>query len=259
MKTSNMRHRRLEVCCADAESVIAAINGGADRIELCCALSEGGVTPSEGLIKFAVKRSPIPVNVLIRPRGGDFVYLPEEIDVMVSDIHTAGRLGANGVVIGSLTESGDIDIEQCGRMIDAAHSHNLSVTFHRAFDLCRDPYSSLESIIFLGADRLLTSGQAPTALEGARLIAELVSSAAGRLIIMPGAGINAGNVAELIAKTNASEVHASASRIVNSRMSYRNPAVSMGGDPATDDYSRKTTSAVKVKELVTILHNMNIK
>lgn len=247
--------RLLEICCADTESVMAAINGGADRIELCSALSEGGVTPSAAFIEYAVKASTIPVNVLIRPRGGDFVYTSDEIDMMVSDINFAGRSGASGVVIGALLPNGDIDVEACQKMADTARSHNLSITFHRAFDLCSDPLTVLNKVINLGANRLLTSGQAPSAIKGAHLLSTLIQQADNRIIVMPGAGINATNVLDLIEKTGAKEVHASASETIGSMMTYRNPKVSMG-NPEIDEYSRKTTSIKKVKEIANIVHNI---
>lgn len=247
--------RLLEICCADTDSVRAAVAGEADRIELCSALSDGGITPSEGLISFAIRVSTIPINILIRPRGGDFVYSPDEVDVMLTDINTAARLGVSGVVIGALTPSGDIDVNTSRSLIDSAHSHNLSVTFHRAFDLCKDPIKALDEIISLGADRLLTSGQASSAPNGKELLKVLIDRAADRIIIMPGAGVNPTNVADLLLETGANEVHASASMITHSRMTFRNESVNMGASDV-DEYSRKTTSKQIVKELANIVHNI---
>lgn len=245
--------RRLEICCADADSVIAANEGGADRIELCSALSEGGVTPSAGLIAFATTHSSIPVNVLIRPRSGDFVYSDQEIELMINDIETAGRLGAAGVVIGALLPSGGIDIRNCKKMIDAAKENGLSVTFHRAFDLCRNPLESLTQIIELGCDRLLTSGQSPTAIDGIRLLSQLIETASDKIIIMPGAGISPKNAGSILSSTGASEIHASASITIGSSMIFKNKTVSMGNHDI-DEYARKTSSRNTIEQLSRIVN-----
>ena len=181
--------RKIEVCCTSLAEAHEAQAGGAVRIELCSALAAGGITPSAGTIAAVArdKSLAIDVNVLIRAREGSFLYTGEEVDIMVRDIELCRREGVHGVVIGALTAEGDIDIEACRRMVEAARG--LSVTFHRAFDVCRDPHRALEQIIGLGCDRLLTSGQQPSAAEGAPLIAKLVEQAAARIIIMPGAGI----------------------------------------------------------------------
>ena len=197
---------KLEVCCADWESVLAAKAGGAQRIELCEALELDGLTPQSGLIEKAVA-SGIRVHVLIRPREGDFVYSKEERLLMEQQIASARRLGAQGVVWGALTAEGDIDMPLCRRLMEA--SQGLSVTFHRAFDVCRKPQQALEDIIRLGCHRLLTSGQAPSAFEGIPLLRRLVRQAAGRICIMPGAGVNADNAALILRQTGATELHGS--------------------------------------------------
>ncbi|MDE7459520.1 MAG: copper homeostasis protein CutC, partial [Paramuribaculum sp.] len=161
----------LEVCAGDLESVRAAAEGGAARVELCSALGEGGVTPSIGFLRQALLVPSLRVHVLIRPRGGDFLYTPEEVNAMVADIEACREAGAHGVVIGALTPDGDIDLPSCRRMIEAAGE--MSVTFHRAFDLCRNPEEALDTIIELGCDRLLTSCQAATAIEGTPLLRRL--------------------------------------------------------------------------------------
>lgn len=197
----------LEVCVESIESVKAARRGGAQRIELCAALSEGGVTPSAGLIEAARRLGPGKLHVLVRARGGDFVYSNDEVDCMVRDIETCRTLGVDGVVVGALTPQGDIDVDACRRMVEAASG--MQVTFHRAFDRCNRPLEALEQIIALGCTRLLTSGQQDSALQGTGLIRQLVEQAAGRITVMPGAGVNEENAARILDATGATEIHGS--------------------------------------------------
>ena len=196
----------LEVCCADLQSVRAAMEGGAHRVELCEALEVDGLTPSAEMMAEAIGLG-IPVQVLIRPRQGDFVYDEAEVQSMLEGIRQAKRLGANGVVIGALKPDGSIDEETVRRL--AAEAKGLSITFHRAFDVCARPMEALEQIIALGCHRLLTSGQAPTAEQGIPLIKRLVGQAAGRLSIMPGSGVNPGNARLILSETGAREIHGS--------------------------------------------------
>lgn len=198
----------LEVCAASVESAKAAAQGGAYRIELCTALELDGLTPSPEEMAEARKIEDIKMNVLIRSREGDFVYSEAETALMVRQIETARRLGADGVVIGALTPEGDIDLPTCRRMMEAAG--DLSVTFHRAFDQCRHPEQGLEEIIGLGCQRLLTSGQQPTALEGVPFLRKLQQQANGRIIIMPGAGVTPDNAAQILCETGCHEIHSSA-------------------------------------------------
>lgn len=198
--------RKLEVCCADLQSLYAAIKGGAHRVELCQALSLDGLTPSAGMIRMAVE-SGITVHVLIRPREGDFVYSQEELACMINDIRVARELGAHGVVIGALDSEGNIDVEMCRKMVAAAEG--MHVTFHRAFDVCRDPLEAILKIMDLGCDRLLTSGQAASAEQGIPLIKQLVELCGDRLTIMPGAGVNTSNAANILNETGAIEIHGS--------------------------------------------------
>lgn len=200
--------RTLEVCAGSIESVKAAYDGGAERVELCAALSEDGLTPSVGMIRFAKSLDGLKVNVLIRPRGGNFVYSEEEIKCMEDDILTCRELGVDGVVIGALTRDGNIDVANCQRLVSAAGG--MSVTFHRAFDVCNDPATALEQIISLGCNRLLTSGQAVSAEKSIPLLKTLVAQAAGRIIIMPGAGVNPENALQILDETGATEIHSSA-------------------------------------------------
>lgn len=200
----------LEVCAANVASAHAAAEGGAQRIELCTALELDGLTPSEEEIREARSIEGLRVNVLIRSREGNFVYTPEEIATMVAQIETARRLGADGVVIGALTPEGDIDVEACRQMVEAAGE--MEVTFHRAFDVCRQPRQALEEIIAMGCHRLLTSGQAAKATDGTALIRKLQEQAQGRIILMPGSGVTPDNAQRILAETGCREIHSSARR-----------------------------------------------
>ncbi|MBS0516231.1 MAG: copper homeostasis protein CutC [Proteobacteria bacterium] len=198
----------LEIAAASIASALAAQEGGADRIELCANLHEGGTTPSYGTLVEARRRLHIPIHVLIRPRGGDFLYDDTEVATMLSDIAACAQAGANGIVIGALNVDGDIDIALCRRLIAAAGT--LDVTFHRAFDTARDHDTALGTVIELGCQRILTSGGAPSAPQGAETLARLVCRADGRVAIMAGGGINAENVRELVARSGVAECHGSA-------------------------------------------------
>ena len=204
-----MEQIKLEVCCADLQSVKAAIEGGAHRIELCRSLEVDGLTPSKEMMEAAISLG-IPVQVLIRPREGDFVYYEEEVQSMIRDIRLAKQLGANGVVIGALRQDGTIDEETIRRLVNEAKG--LSITFHRAFDVCSQPLEALEKIISLGCNRLLTSGQASSAEQGIPLLKQLVEQSAGRIIIMPGAGVNKDNARRILSETGAHEIHGSLRR-----------------------------------------------
>lgn len=237
----------LEICAGSVESAVAAREGGAARIELCAALEIGGVTPSAGVIAEARKIQGIILNVIIRPRGGDFLYNEYEAACMEQDIRTCKTLGVDGVVIGALTAEGDIDTELFSRLISAADG--MSVTFHRAFDMCHDPRKALEKLISLGCHRVLTSGLSATAEAGIPLLRELVQQADGRIIIMPGCGVNSGNASRILNETGATEIHASARKSVGSGMTFRHSGVSMG-NPDCDEYARKETDAKEVRAIV---------
>lgn len=249
MSTSISMSKTLEICTGDPVGIEAAITGGADRIELCSGLAEGGLTPSIGAIRYAASR-PITVNVLIRPRPGDFVYTREEIDMMVADIEEAVRCGADGIVVGALTPDGDVDIDACLQFIDAAQGRNA--TFHRAFDVCRDPFKALEDIISLGFDRILTSGQSSDALQGSDMIRRLHDKAGGRIRIMAGAGVKPENAAEILALSHCDDLHASARSLMPSGMAARAGEASMGTADAADG-SRMTTDRNIVAQLKSIL------
>ncbi|MBI1296196.1 copper homeostasis protein CutC [bacterium] len=240
-----MNNVKVEVCVDSVEGAVAAQDGGAVRVELCDNLIEGGTTPSAGTITLARQHIGIGLNVIIRPRGGDFCYSDVEYEVMRYDVAEAKRLGADGVVIGMLTPDGDVDVERVRGLIELARP--LNVTFHRAFDVCREPFAALETLIDLGVDRVLTSGQEKTVLEGIDLIAELVRHAADRIIVMPGGGINERNVGKIIAQTGVKEIHVSARSSVESAMNHRNPRVFMGGELRPPEYVRMTTDAARVR------------
>jgi len=197
----------LEICVESAERAIAAERGGADRVELCTDLRSGGITPSAGLMEIARDRLRIPIHVLIRPRAGGFVYSEYELQTMERDIAAARRLGMDGIVLGLLNGKQEVDVERTARL--AALARPLPVTFHRAFDLCPDRYSSLQSVIQTGARRLLTSGDQTRAIDGVFALARLVREAGNQLVIMPGGGIDAGNVGRVLQETGAREVHTS--------------------------------------------------
>jgi copper homeostasis protein len=242
---------RVEICVDSAAGAFAAQRGGADRVELCDNLLEGGTTPSAGTIKVARRGLTIGLQVIIRPRGGDFLYTAEELAVMTEDIRIAKELGADGVVIGCLTASGDIDKVRTGELIALARPMN--VTFHRAFDMCRDPRAGLEDLVALGVDRVLTSGQEATCLEGLELLAALQKQAAGRIIVMPGGGITPRNIERIVAGTCVNEVHLSVRRTVESGMTHRNSSCFMGGTLRPPEYSWKITDETAVQRVVNSL------
>jgi copper homeostasis protein len=242
---------RIEICVDSASGAFAAERGGADRVELCDNLLEGGTTPSAGCIKVVRNGLKIGLQVIIRPRGGDFLYDESEMEVMRQDVRMAKDLGADGVVIGCLTAEGDIDQARTRELIKLAQPMN--VTFHRAFDMCRDPGQGLEELIALGASRVLTSGQESSCLEGLELLAALQKQSAGRIIVMPGGGITPRNIQKIVAGTGVSEVHLSARSSVESGMSYRNSRVYMGGTLRPPEFSWKTTDENMVRGVVKAL------
>ena len=201
--------RLFEVCTGNLASVIAAVEGGAERIELCSALSLDGLTPSIGLLKYVRKTFPeLKIHVLIRSCEGGFVYSKDDLDTMLLDIDEASSY-ADGIVCGALTQEGDIDTEALRLMVEA--SEGKPFTFHRAFDKCRNPQEALEQIIEAGCKRILTSGQQPTAEQGIPLLHELNKQANGRIIIMPGGGVNEKNARLILDQTGCIEIHGSCS------------------------------------------------
>jgi copper homeostasis protein len=239
-----------EICIDSVAGVKAAIEAGAARVELCAALLEGGITPSIGMVRKAVAAAAgrLKVHVMVRPRGGDFLYNEDEMAVMRGDIEAIKATGAAGIVLGLLDADGAIDERRSAELIAAARP--LSVTFHRAFDVSRDPERGLDALIALGVDRLLTSGQAPSVLEGAPLIGRLIDRAAGRLAIMPGGDITARNAARIAAETGAQEFHFAAFAPEASSMRWRNEAVFMGGALRPPEYDRAATTGRAVRAVI---------
>jgi copper homeostasis protein len=224
----------LEIAANSVASALAAQEGGAGRVELCTALELGGLTPSHAQIALARERLRIPLYVLIRPRAGDFLYGELECETMLRDVETCASLGCDGVVLGVLDAEGRVDTARCRPLIAAAGK--LGVTFHRAFDLSRDPAQALDEIVALGCERILTSGMQGSAADGSALIRELVEQAGDRIVVMPGAGITAQNIAALATATGAHEFHASAKHQLPSGMRHRRPLLSdmEGGELCSD-------------------------
>lgn len=224
----------LEIAANSVASALAAQQGGAGRVELCTALELGGLTPSYAQIAMAREKLTIPLYVLIRPRAGDFLYNDLEFETMLRDIEACAKAGCDGVVLGVLDADGRVDRPRCRSLISAAG--NMGVTFHRAFDLARDPLTALEDVIALGCERVLTSGAQASAIEGAELIRQLVELAAGRIVVMPGAGVVAGNLDKLRELTCAREFHASAKQQYPSNMQWQRPLVTdmQGGELRSD-------------------------
>ena len=198
----------LEIAAGSLESALAAQAGGADRVELCGSLEDGGVTPSFGTIAVARDRLRIPLHVLIRPRAGDFVYSPAELESMRCDVEACARLGCDGVVIGALDALGGVDMAGCRSLVAAAGS--MGVTFHRAFDCVADRHTARDAVVALGCERILTSGGADSAEQGVAVIVADIAHAGGRIALMPGAGLNPANIAAVARATGAAEFHASA-------------------------------------------------
>src|SRR5262245_51555692 len=228
---------KLEICVDSVESAVVAQRAGADRVELCASLIEGGITPSPGTIKAARGKLTLGLMVMIRPRGGDFLYDDLETEVMLEDVHAAKALGADGVVFGCLLEDGGVDADKTRALLAAARP--LAVTFHRAFDVCRDPFEALERLAELGVTRLLTSGQEASVLEGIELIRTLRERAKGRIIVMPGGGITPGNAQKIVELSGVDEIHMAWTRTQESGMSHRNRRVFMGGALYPPEYSRE--------------------
>ena len=240
---------KFEICANSVESCVEAQRGGANRVELCAGMPEGGTTPSYGDVVVARRLlTTTKLHVIIRPRGGDFLYSDLEKEIMLEDVRMARRLGVDGVVFGALTAEGDVDMEFMRQLMEEAEG--MSVTFHRAFDVCRDPFVALEQIIELGCERILTSGQMPKAEEGVELLRELVERAGERIIIMPGCGVNASNIVHIAETTGASEFHFSARSKRDSGMQFRKSRVSMGGAVVIDEYSRDVTDVEIVRETI---------
>ncbi|MGK9173052.1 copper homeostasis protein CutC [Yokenella regensburgei] len=224
----------LEICCYSAACALTAQRHGADRIELCAAPKEGGLTPSLGVLKRVRQTVTIPVHPIVRPRGGDFCYDAEEFAVMLEDIQVMRELGFPGLVTGVLDEEGNVDVTRMQQIMHAAQG--MKVTFHRAFDMCADPYQTADILGHLGVARILTSGQQSGAEKGISLITEL-NGRSGVPIIIAGAGVRESNL-DCFLTAGIRELHSSAGQLTPSPMRYRNPGLSMSADPTADEYSR---------------------
>lgn len=238
----------LEVCVDSVESARAARAGGAYRVELCSALLEGGLTPSQGMVAVCRDQLDIKLHVIVRPRGGDFLYTPLEHETMLRDIDVLKETAVDGVVIGALTAEGVVDKDKTAELIERARP--LSVTFHRAFDMARDPYEALDDLIALGADRVLTSGQEASALAGLDLLVDLMKKAADHIIIIPCGDINERNIQKIIDRTGAREIHVTGFKSISSGMTFRNERVFMGGELRPPEYTRNITDEERVKSLI---------
>ena len=238
----------IEACVDSVESAVAAENGGAQRIELCAALLEGGLTPSAGAIALAREKLGIGLHVIIRPRGGDFLYTGGEYTVMLRDIDAASQAGADGVVVGVLDANAQVDEARTRELVERARP--MSVTFHRAFDMTRDPLAALETLVDIGVDRILTSGQEESAMAGLELLRDLVKRAGDRITIMPAGNIHENNVEKIAKETGAKELHVTGFTDVDSGMKFRNPRVYMGGLLRPPEYTRSVTDAGTIGTLV---------
>ena len=243
----------LEICVDSVESARAAAESGAHRLELCGDLMVGGISPSPFLIEAAQKLD-IPVNVLLRPRFGDFCYTQSERDILMQEAELCRKLGVNGVVVGALEPDGRLDRGLLSQLVAAAGP--LHKTLHRAFDLCRDAEEGLEDAVELGFDTILTSGQAPTALEGAERLARLNRQAAGRLTILAGSGVKSTNLEQLARMTGLRAFHMSARRRADSPMRFRRAGVPMGL-PLAGEYERFYTDPQEVKNARKVLDRLS--
>lgn len=235
----------LEICVFNVATAVAAEQAGADRIELCENYANGGTTPSYGYLKTVREKIGIPVFPMIRPRGGDYYHTKDEIEIIRKDILLCKELQFDGVVFGLLNQDGTIDQENTARLVEAAYP--LDVTFHRAFDRCKNPLDALETLVQCGCTRILTSGQHPKVTDGLPLVKTLVEQANDRIIIMPGSGLNSDNVQQIIDAAGVSEVHTSARTRVSSQTAFRNPLI-------PEDFDIDFVNADEIKKIKAIIN-----
>ncbi len=247
---SDYKSIKIEVCAFSLESCLAAEKGGANRIELCGSMYEGGTTPSAGLIQVVKQKVNIEIHAMIRPRGGDFCYSDDEMSIMQADIRMAKELGCEGVVLGILQPNGQVNIVQTKAMVTLAKP--MQITFHRAIDMTPDYLKALEDIIETGCDRILTSGQKSTAIEGIENIKKLVQQASSRIEIMAGSGVDANNAQTLI-HTGVDALHLTGKSIRDSEMIYRKKGIAMGGLSEVPEYEIVYTDAEKIRAVVECL------
>lgn len=236
----------LEIAVYNYESAWRAQEAGADRLELCDSPGDGGTTPSVGMIR-AVRKLPIKLMVMIRPRGGDFLYSDAEVEIMKTDIEVAKAEGVDGVVFGILTPEGNMDVPRNRLLIELARP--MEVTCHRAIDMTVDPVAAVQSCIEAGFDRVLTSGGRPTAIEGLVTIARMVTAAAGKIEIMPGSGVNASNARAIVAERGVHELHFSAGTFREGGMKFRNPAIQGMGSESGKEYTQRTVNQQLIRDV----------
>jgi copper homeostasis protein len=239
----------IEIATTDFTTTKSAVEGGADRIELCAALTEGGTTASYGTIKKCKEAFNVQLFPIIRTRSGDFLYSDEEFEIMLSDVKLCKDIGCDGVVIGLLNRDGNVDIKRTSKLVEVAYP--LEVTFHRAFDRCKDPFESLEQLIEIGCQRILTSGQQPIAPKGIDLITGLVKLAEERIIIMPGSGVRKENIKDLAEKTGTKEFHSSLRGNKKSKMEFLHPSFA----DSSESYTNPAIDSEEVKALRKALYS----
>jgi len=238
----------IEIAAFNLESAIMAYNAGAHRIELCSAPAEGGITPSAATMRLARKYVKIPIYVMIRPREGDFCYSEREFETMLLDIAAAKIVGMEGVVAGILNPDGSVDEKRTSILVDTAAPMN--VTFHRAFDMTKDQDEAMETIIYTGCARILTSGGQPTAYQGIEKLAHLVKKAGDRISIMPGSGVNINNVKQIAELTGAKELHLSARSTIPGKMHFKHPFVTMSSSIAVADYELQVPDEKRIRTIL---------
>ncbi|MCB0716453.1 MAG: copper homeostasis protein CutC [Chitinophagaceae bacterium] len=243
------KNYKIEIATSDFATTKAAVEGGADRIELCANLFEGGTTPSYGTIQLCREKFSVDLFPIIRPRGGDFLYSDEEFEIMLRDVRFCKQTGCDGVVIGLLQRDGTLDKERTALLIESAYP--LSVSFHRAFDRCIDPFQTMKELIELGCERILTSGQQPVAEKGIELIAALQKEANGKIIIMPGSGVKVSNIQLLAQRTGCMEFHASLRRKEKSMMDFMHPSF----ENDEESYRNNYIDSEEVRKLKEIINN----
>lgn len=239
---------KIEICVEGIDGLVAAQEAGADRAELCASLLEGGITPSLGVVRESLRVATIPFHVIVRPRGGDFLYSEREFATMLDDIRALRELGVAGVVIGCLTADGQIDEARMTALVDAARP--MSVTCHRAFDMTRDVEEAVEALVRCGVDRVLTSGQRDTAIEGIDILRRTVEVAGDRLVVMVCGALDETNIAEVLRRTHAPEAHFAAPKVLPSGMAFRNPHVGMGGTAIEREFELTVTDPDAVRRTI---------
>lgn len=251
--TNKNSSKKLEICCYSLLSCLNAQEGGADRIELCGSMPEGGVTPSFGTVKKAVESVEIPIYVMIRPRGGDFYFNTQEREVMKSDIQALKTLKPAGFVIGALNPDGSLAMEVIEEQL--AEIGNFPITFHRAFDMCKNPEEAITILAGLGIENILTSGLYQNAEEGITNLTSFSAVANGKINIMAGSGVNPGNI-PAIAQAQVNAFHFSAKRTFNSAMEFRNPLINMGGDKSVDEFATYEADINLIKQAKAIIETI---